>query len=125
MLGICKKLNIQDALIPKWQDALNNLVNFPYDEETGYKVGSNVPFDKGHRHYSHLLQIYPFYLVNIDQPGAKKRIKKSVDNFYEVNYAAYKKTGKWNVLAGYTRTGLSSLYSTIGDGEKALLNLNV
>lgn len=124
LLSICKTLNIQDALIPKWKNALDHLVDFPYDEQTGYKVGSNVIFDKGHRHYSHLLQIYPFYLVNIDQFGAKERIKKSVDNFYEVNYAAYKKTGKWGVLAGYTRTGLSSLYSTIGDGEKALLNLN-
>ncbi|MEN8117366.1 MAG: glycoside hydrolase family 95-like protein [Bacteroidota bacterium] len=124
LLEICDILKIDDPLIPKWEDALNNLVAYPYDDETGYRVGTDRAFDKGHRHYSHLLQIYPFYLVNIEQEGEQERIKISIDHFFETNYEAYKRTGQWGVLAGYSRTGLSSMNAAIGNGEDALLHLN-
>lgn len=124
LLEISYILQIDDPLIPKWKDALEHLVEYPYDNETGYRVGSNQAFDKGHRHYSHLLQIYPFYLVNIEQEGEKERMQKSINHFFETNYDAYKKTGQWGVLAGYSRTGLSSMNSAIGEGEEALLHLN-
>ena len=51
-------------------------------------------------------------------------MKKSINHFFETNYAAYKKTGRWGVLAGYSRTGLSSMNAAIGEGEDALLHLN-
>ncbi len=124
LLDICKILAINDPLIPKWKDTLSKLVDFPYDEKTGYRIGKNRAFNKGHRHYSHLLQIYPFYQVNIEQKGARERIKKSADHFYKVNYQAYLKSGNWGVLTGYSRTGLSSLYATIEDGDNALEQLN-
>jgi len=123
LLEICERLSIEDPLIPKWKDALDNLVDFPYDEKTGYMVGENETFQKAHRHYSHLLQIYPFYIQNIEKEGEKERILKSINHFYKTNHDEYIKTGNWGVLAGYTLTGLSSMYSSIGEGNSALKSL--
>ena len=46
-------------LHPQWQDILQNLILFPMNEG-GYMIAQDVPYSESHRHYSHLLMIYPF-----------------------------------------------------------------
>jgi alpha-L-fucosidase 2 len=113
LLDICARLNINDPLIPKWKETLVKLVDYPVDEN-GFMVGTGMPFARAHRHYSHLLMIYPLYLVNADQPGATELIRKSLNHWLGF------KGGK----TGYTWTGASSMWSAIGDGNKALECLN-
>jgi alpha-L-fucosidase 2 len=113
LLDVCTRLKIDDPLIPKWQETLAKLVDYPVDEN-GFMVGTGMPFAKAHRHYSHLLMIYPLYLVNVDQPGATELIRKSLDHWLGF------KGGK----TGYTWTGASSMWSAIGDGNQALECLN-
>jgi hypothetical protein len=67
LLWSAERLKLDDPLIPKWKDVLTRLVDFPADE-TGFRFGSDKPATD-HRHGSHLLMIYPLYLVNIEQPG--------------------------------------------------------
>jgi hypothetical protein len=124
LLEICDRLRIDDPLIPKWTDALDRLVPFPYDQTTGYRIGSDEGFEKAHRHYSHLLHVYPFYLTNPEQEGGEERISTSLQHFYRTNRAAYEESGDWGVMAGYTLTGLSSLYAAIGRGDSAMRFLN-
>lgn len=70
LLHACKRLNIEDELIPTWQDVVDRLFDFPTDDES-FMLAGGEPAPKYHRHLSHLLMIYPLYLVNIDQPGTE------------------------------------------------------
>jgi alpha-L-fucosidase 2 len=69
-------LKINDPLIPRWKDVIANTIDFPADER-GFMLGSEKPASRDHRHLSHLLMIYPLYLVNIEQPGRKDVLEKS------------------------------------------------
>jgi len=102
-----ERLGIDDPLLPRWRDVLVRLVDFPTDEN-GFMIGRDTPFD-AHRHFSHLLMIFPLYLVNWDNPEDRPVIEKSV--------AWFQRTGKG---CGYTHTGGSSMAAAMGDGNTAL-----
>ncbi len=109
LIEICEILDLDDPLLPVWKDIDKNLVEFPRDE-TGYLIRSNTPYALSHRHYSHLLMIYPLYLVNVEQPGGKEVIETSIEHWHSLP----------EKLRGYSFTGASSLYSSINEGDKAL-----
>jgi len=115
LLEASEILGNNDPLIPKWKDVLERLVDYPTDPKEGFMVGKDAHFRRPHRHFSHLLMIYPYYLVNIDQPGGREIIKKSVDNFMAVN----SKAKNWGGCAAYTMTGASLMYAALEDGQKA------
>ena len=46
---------------------LAKLVPYPTDAN-GFMIGADIPFAKSHRHYSHMLAVYPLYQVNWAQP---------------------------------------------------------
>ena len=91
----------------------DNLVSYPMDEN-GLLIGKDMPYAFSHRHYSHLLAIYPLYLLNTEQPGAVDTIEKSLA-FWQ---------SKPKALQGYSCTGASSISSAIGKGNDALSYLN-
>lgn len=109
LIEIDERYEIDDALLPKWKDVVARLVDYPADEN-GYMVAKDFPFAKSHRHYSHLLMIYPLCEVNIDQPENRKLIADSVDHW--INYPG---TGN----AGYSFSGAAAMYALQGDGETA------
>lgn len=106
-----QQLNDQDA--DKWKSILKNLAPFPVGD-TGYLIGKDVPLNSSHRHYSHLLMIYPYNLVNWDQPESRALISQSL-----TNWLSYK-----NALAGFSFTGAASIYAATGNGDKAYQWLN-
>lgn len=112
LLQAAKRLQLNDPLIPVWQDVVRNLVDYPQDEN-GFRIGADQPYAMSHRHYSHLLMIYPLYLVNTEQPEGRTLIQRSIDHWHS----------KPELLRGYSFTGASSLASTIGDGNAALKHL--
>ena len=108
------RLRLNDPQASVWRDVYENLTDFPVDEN-GLMLGAGVPWDQSHRHYSHLLAIYPLYLINIDQgPEAKELIKKSLEH-----WISYK-----GALQGYSFTGASSIAAAMGDGDAALKYLS-
>ncbi|MEM6551473.1 MAG: glycoside hydrolase family 95-like protein [Planctomycetota bacterium] len=113
LLNSAQHLHLKDPLAPRWQDVLDRLIDYPTDEG-GYRVGSNQPFNKGHRHYSHLLQAYPLYDIHRDQPDAWPIVKQSLNRWLSFE------SGK----QGYTWTGAASLYAAFGHGNDALDMLN-
>lgn len=113
LIESAKRLKLQDPLMETWQNVLNNLVAYPMDEN-GLLIGKDMPYAFSHRHYSHLLSIYPLYLLNIEQPGATETIEKSLA-FWQ---------SKPKALQGYSCTGASSISSAIGKGNDALFYLN-
>ena len=66
LLKASKRLGIDDLLIPRWKQVAEKLVDFPADEH-GFRLGGDRTSSPDHRHFSHLLMIYPLYLVNIIQ----------------------------------------------------------
>ena len=113
LLESARRLNIQDPLAETWEDILHNLTPYPMDEN-GLLIGKDMPYAFSHRHYSHLLAIYPLYLINKEQPGDIEIIEKSLA-FWQ---------SKPKALLGYSCTGASSISSAIGKGNDALAYLN-
>lgn len=103
LLESAHRLSIQDSLIETWKYVLLKLTPYPTDEN-GLLIGKDTPYAFSHRHYSHLLAIYPLYLINKEQSNDIEMIEKSL-SFWQ---------SKPKALLGYSYTGASSISSAIG-----------
>ncbi|MEU6780355.1 glycoside hydrolase family 95-like protein [Nonomuraea angiospora] len=101
-------LRVRDPLLPKWQDVLANLAGYPVDEN-GFMIGAGAPFAKSHRHYSHLLMIYPLYLVTWEQEDQRALIERSLKHWISFEGA----------LQGYSFTGAASISAQMSRGDDA------
>jgi hypothetical protein len=102
------KIASPDAV--KWRDALARLTPFPQDEN-GLCIGADQPFAMSHRHFSHLLALYPLFQLNPDAPEDRALVEKSVAHWHHIE------GGK--LLAGYSFTGGAALYAALGKGDEA------
>ncbi|MCY3017522.1 MAG: discoidin domain-containing protein [Planctomycetota bacterium] len=115
LLDLNRRYKLNDALVPEWENVLQNLVDYPRDEN-GMRIGANVPFSRSHRHWSQMLMMYPLYLMNWEQPEHRDLMRKSVEHWLSVQNG--------REIYGWSRAAASSLYSAMGDGDKALFNLH-
>ena len=113
LLYINEQLQLQDPLAAKWKDLLDNLTPYPQDEH-GLRIGRDADFTISHRHYSHMLMIYPIYAINWDQPESRNLIKKSLQQ-WEGNNAAWR---------GYSYSGAGSIHAMMGEGDHTWRLLN-
>ncbi len=103
------RLKIDDPLVPKWKETLARLAAYPTDEH-GLKVSNEVAWKQSHRHYSHLLAIYPLYVMNWDNPSDRELIAKSFDHWLADTSA----------FRGYSWTGASSIAAAIERPDDAV-----
>lgn len=96
--------------IVKWKKTLNDLIDYPVNEN-GLMIGSNQPVDMSHRHYSHLLALYPLFQLNPDSPKDRELVDKSVVHWHKIENGSK--------LVGYSYTGAASLYAALGRGNDA------
>lgn len=122
LLDMNERFDLNDPLAVEWKNVLDNLVEYQIDEN-GLRIGKDIPFDKPHRHYSHLLGVYPLGVIAPDTKENKKLIRTSVDHWLDVSINSSIKI-KAMPVTGYTATGAASIYATLGDEEKALYYLN-
>ncbi|MBB6236786.1 hypothetical protein HDC90_001401 [Pedobacter sp. AK013] len=113
LIKVNKTQQLKDADASKWSLILKNLAPFPVGD-TGFLIGKDVPLNSSHRHYSHLLMIYPYNLINWDQPENRPLISQSLKN-----WLSYK-----SALAGFSFTGAASIYAGTGNGDMAYQWLN-
>ncbi|WP_316810100.1 glycosyl hydrolase family 95 catalytic domain-containing protein [Pedobacter heparinus] len=113
LLHINKTLALNDPLEARWKEVLAALTPYPQDK-LGYRIGRDADFSISHRHYSHLLQIYPIYEVNWDQQENRDLIQRSLSQ-WENNNSAWR---------GYSYTGSGSIYAMMGNGNKTHQLLN-
>ncbi|MCW1923869.1 hypothetical protein OKA05_14975 [Luteolibacter arcticus] len=104
-------LKIDDPLIPRWKEVIARTIDFPQDER-GFRLGSNRTADPGHRHLSHLVMIYPLYLVNSEQPERKEALEKS--------YAA---ANAVRGLPAMVQSHAAPIGANLGNGDATLLGL--
>jgi len=100
--------------IQQWKLILAKLISYPTDKN-GLMIGSNQPVEMSHRHYSHLLALYPLFQLHPDVKADSILVDKSVDHWHKIE------SGK--SLAGYSYTGAASLYAALGRGDDANKNL--
>lgn len=113
LLFINDELKLNDPLTTAWKEVLIDLTPYPQDQY-GYRIGRDIDFTISHRHYSHLLMVYPIYEVNWDQPANHDLIRRSLEQ-WEKNNSAWR---------GYSYSGSGSIYAMMGNGDKTLSLLN-
>ncbi|MGE9270225.1 MAG: glycosyl hydrolase family 95 catalytic domain-containing protein, partial [Verrucomicrobiales bacterium] len=102
-----------EPLIKIWEDLHENLVP-AHTNKTGRMIGKDAPLTSGHRHWSHLMAIYPLHTLAPAEEKDRELIKKSLSHWQ----------GFGRGIAGYSFTGGSCMASILGDGNLALEYLN-
>lgn len=115
LIIVNEKTNAGSNDVNKWKQTLADLIPYPVDKN-GLMIGSNQPVDMSHRHFSHLLALYPLFQLNPDNPADKELVVKSVKHWHQIE--------KGKALAGYSFTGASLLYTSLGMGNEALDIMN-
>ena len=103
----------QEPLISKWLEIKQKLVT-THTDKTGFMIGKDVPLTGMHRHWSHLLSIYPLRTITPEKEADRELILRSLDHWH-----GFKKNG-----LGYSVTGGSCMASYLGDGNRAYNFLN-
>lgn len=98
----------KEPLLSTWQEVYQHLIDYPKDE-TGFLIAQGVPYEQSHRHYSHLMMIYPFYDIHWDQLENRALIEKSIQTWQS----------KPQALQGYSLTGHASMKAMMGKGGEA------
>ena len=94
----------------EWKRILADLIAYPADEN-GLRIASNQAVDMSHRHFSHLLGLYPLYQLDPNSAADRDLVVKSVRHWHKI--------GGGKALAGYSYTGGTSLYASLGMGDEA------
>ena len=114
LLEACARLHREDPLIERWKDLSSRLTEYPTDAN-GLRIGADLPAAP-HRHFSHLLMIYPLYLINWEDASLRPLIERSIENWFSPSRP--RKSD-----AGFTLAVGSSFYSAMGRGQEALASL--
>ena len=113
LLAINQRLKLKDPEQKTWNDVLNRLIDYPADSN-GYMTAAGQPAPLMHRHWCHLFQIYPYYLANYDHPEEHDIILRSINHW-----------GNPKIPNTWTQAVISSMYSSMQMGTKALEHLNL
>jgi alpha-L-fucosidase 2 len=113
LLALNERLGLEDALAAKWRDTLARLVPFPAGPE-GFLIGRDQPYAVSHRHFSHLLMIYPLHLLSPDKPEERAQIERSLAHWTSLPKA----------FRGFSFVGASAMSSLLGRGDDALKYLD-
>ena len=99
-----------DPAAAEWKRILEELVPYPVDDK-GLRIASNQAVDMSHRHFSHLLGLYPLYQLDPNSSADRDLVIKSVLHWHKIDGG--------RSLAGYSYTGGTSLYASLGMGDEA------
>src|SRR5438876_4870363 len=113
LIAGAERLRLDEPLLPRWRDVLANLALFPTDS-AGLMVGRGRPWQQSHRHYSHLLAIYPLRLITPDRSDQRALIETSLAT-WERDISLFR---------GYSFTGGAAMHAQLGHGDVALTRLN-
>ncbi len=114
LLELNARYGLNDAQAQEWERVLRDLTPYPTDEN-GLRVGATQAFERSHRHWSHLLMVWPLNLVSAEQPENRALVEKSLRHWLTVE------GGKQ--IYGWSSAAAACLYACLGDGDQALASL--
>ncbi|RSN07866.1 hypothetical protein DMC63_34990 [Streptomyces sp. WAC 05977] len=109
------KLRIDDPRVPAWRQIGEKLVPYHQDPAQGVLIGDGVPLADSHRHFSHLLWLYPLREKLWDRPGDRDIMRRTF-----AHWSAAQE--KWH---GYSFAAASSMSSVMDAPEEALRYLKI
>ena len=114
LLDLDARYGFNDPQRPEWERVLRDLVPYPRNEN-GFMVGATQAFEHSHRHWSHLMMVWPLHQLSLEQPENRALVEKSVRHWLTVEDGRQ--------IFGWSSAAASCLYSCMGDGGNALANL--
>ena len=100
-----------------WEQLLDEWPDYSVDDETGLMIAPGYPFDISHRHFSHMMAIYPLTQINWSQgKDAQQLITKTVNNLTALG-------SDW--WTGYSFSWLGNIQAQMKDGDAAAKTLRV
>ena len=114
LIDLDSRYEFKDPMRSEWERVLRDLVAYPQDEN-GFSIGATTKLERSHRHWSHLLMVWPLHLLSTDQPDNRELVERSLLHWLNVE------DGKQ--IYGWSSAAAASLYATLGDGEKAIEKL--
>lgn len=109
LMEICDTFSMEDPDRDLWEQTLDRLTEY-HQDETGFMIGKDVPLDFGHRHFSHLLPVFPLHLISGDEEKEKELIVHCLRHWFH----------REGDLRGFTFSGAASIAATVGRGDEAL-----
>jgi alpha-L-fucosidase 2 len=106
LIELDEELNLSDPLRDEWVRIVEELTPYP-ENETGFMIGAGVPYAQGHRHWSHLMMIYPLREITVED-GQADRMLRSLSHWHSHPGG----------LAGYSFTGGAAMSAALGDGAR-------
>ncbi|MGI5894330.1 MAG: glycosyl hydrolase family 95 catalytic domain-containing protein [Candidatus Merdivicinus sp.] len=94
----------------RYRAMVDRLCDYPGDCEQGFYIGKDMPYQESHRHYSHLLMIYPLKLLDLSVPENREMAERSLLHWQSMP----------EKLRGYSCTGAASISAMLGNGNEAL-----
>ena len=111
LIYLDNRFGFKDPQRSDWERILRDLVPYPQNEN-GFMVGATVPFAKSHRHWSHMLMVWPLHILSVEQPENKALVERTMNHWLTVDGG--------REIYGWSSAAASLLYSSMGNGEKAL-----
>ncbi len=115
LLATDADLHPAPAELPQWRQTLARLTPFVVGPD-GLMIGRGQALEMSHRHYSHLLALYPLFQLSPGDPADRALVDKSVVHWHRLEGGRR--------LTGYSFTGAASLYAALGRGHDAVEMLN-
>ncbi|OXS62777.1 hypothetical protein B1A99_02700 [Cohnella sp. CIP 111063] len=109
LLDSAERLGVEDERIGRWREVVERLAPLPTDD-TGFRVGKDTPLAFGHRHFSHLLAVFPLHLIRCESSEEWELVNRSLRHWL----------GLEGDLRGFSFTGAASIAAALGQGELAL-----
>jgi len=116
IIKVSERLGIDPQTVTPYRNALDHLAPCPVDD-TGLMISRDVPLNESHRHFSHLVAIYPLDMLTIEGSDEDRLlINKSIQHLQEVGM------GNW---AGWSFPWMSLIASRIGRANMAYAMLQL
>ena len=116
---IGEHFDLNDRDTARYKDILGKLVEKHVDKKGVIMLGKELHLTGPHRHYSHLVGLYPLRRIDIDNPQEHALYLKTVDHWLGFPHPYPITRHAW-FYKGYTRTGATPMYAMLDQPEKAL-----
>ncbi|MFJ9782273.1 glycosyl hydrolase family 95 catalytic domain-containing protein [Amycolatopsis sp. NPDC101161] len=110
LVDTARILRLDEPRVPIWREIGAKLVPYHEDPANGVLIGDGVPLAASHRHFSHLLWLYPLREKVWDRPADRDVMTRTFDHWAADQSA-------WH---GYSYAAASSMKSVMDAPQEAL-----